>query len=670
MTDIVEATNRAADDLKDEGADLVVLLVHEGSPSTSCATMTNPATTWGNIVTGVDEDVDAIVSGHTHLAYNCSFPVAAWSDREVTERPVVSAGQYGTNLNQLVFTFDDTTGELVAKAQEIVNLTGTGYEPDPAVTTIVDAAKAFADVAGNEVLGQLDGPFNRAKFANGTTENRGGESTLNNLVAEVQRAQTPATVGSADIAFMNPGGLRADMVGLGSGAFPRDLTFRQAANVQPFANTLVNMDLTGSQIETVLEQQWQRTSAGAVPSRAFLRLGVSEGFTYTYSQSDDPANAGQKLGEVTGMWLDGVPIDPAASYSVTANSFLASGGDNFRELALGSTKQDTGVTDLQAMVDYMERESPVAVDYAQRAVGVTFPAGAPATYATGDHVKFDVTSLAMTAPGDLQDATVQVKLGDAVLGSAPVDNTVSASADGSANSNDDAGKASVDVVLPAGTPGGAQVLTLVGATTGTQVRVPIQVMSGPGTPTPLPSTVSASNVSMTYGKAATVVVTVTNGATGTVQVKNGSVVLGMGTISNGKASVTLPAESLLPGTRTLTVSYLGDATYKPSEGTFTATVAKATARIKVNVSPEVVKVDRGRATVKIKVMAGGVEPTGKVVVELPGGVKVKATLEDGRATVRLPTFNRPGKKKLTITYNGSALVESETVKDKIKVVRR
>ena len=77
VTDIVDATNDAADDLKADGADVVVLLVHEGAPNTDCATMDDdPTSDFGSIITGVNDNVDAIVSGHTHLAYNCSFPVA------------------------------------------------------------------------------------------------------------------------------------------------------------------------------------------------------------------------------------------------------------------------------------------------------------------------------------------------------------------------------------------------------------------------------------------------------------------------------------------------------------------------------------------------------------------------------------------------------------------
>ena len=279
---------------------------------------------------------------------------------------------------------------------------------------------------GAQPLGKLGGPFFRAKLANGTTENRGGESTLGNLVAEVQKwATRNPESGSAQIAFMNPGGLRA---GHGRapvrGAFPRTLTYKQAAVVQPFANTLVNMELTGAQIKTVLEQQWQ--PAGA--ARPFLKLGISKGFTYTY----DPAAgrfAGRHPGTVTGMWLNGAPIDPATTYSVTVNSFLASGGDNFLELNNGTGKQDTGKTDLQAMVDYMAafgtRRRPRSTrDYKQNGGRASRSRPALRRRTTpGDHVLFDVSGWSMTNALDTKDTAVTVKLGATTLGTATLDNT-------------------------------------------------------------------------------------------------------------------------------------------------------------------------------------------------------------------------------------------------------
>ncbi len=778
VTDIVTAVNDEAERLKtDDDVDLVVMLVHEGSPSTDCATMSNPATTWGNIVTNVSSDVDAIVSGHTHLAYNCSFPVDDWSGNAVKQRPVVSAGQYGTNLNKLLFTFDESTGALVEKDQAIVPLlgadpdgSGPGQPPalfpaDPAVTAIVDAAKEVADELGAEVLGEIEGPFKRAKFSNGTTENRGGESTLGNLVAEVQRWATPAdTVGAADIAFMNPGGLRADMLGTPNGD-DLELTYRQAANVQPFANTLVNMDLTGAQIETVLEQQWQRTGAGAVPTRPFLRLGVSDGFTYTYTQRDDPAHPGQKLGEVTGMWLDGEAVDPAASYSVTVNSFLAAGGDNFRELANGATKQDTGVTDLQSMVDYLGEfggdDQTVDVDYAQRAVDVSFPAAAPASYAPGDHVVFDLASLSMTDPTDLRDTEVTVKLGDAALiPAAAVTTTISTPTSDGSNSNDDAGTAHVDVVLPAGTPAGDTTLTVVGNNTGTLVRVPVMVaaaapvatvsagpdlaitwgqaasipvtvtgndgvatgtvrlfegataigaavpLSGGGATLAVPagslepgahslrvdytgnypgasdtvvltvakatSTVSAGDVSLVYGKAATVTVNVgPSGATGTVQVLDGPKVIGSAAVSGGVAQVTLPARSVLPGSRTLTAAYSGDGRFTSGSDTFTATVAKASSTTKVKATPGKVKVKKTRVSLKITVTGQfGVVATGKVKVKVPGQGTETVTLRAGKATLKLDKFTSTGTKKVEVDYLGSDLLKPSDDTVKIKVVKK
>lgn len=655
VTDIVDATNAAAAELKAGGADLVVLLVHEGASQATYASATDESTAFGHIVNNVDDDVDAIVSGHTHLAYSFAVPVPGWAGREVTKRPVVSAGQYGTNLNQLLFTYDNETDELVAVAQDVIGVAGAGFEADPEVAATVAAAKTKADELGAVKVGEIAAPFNRAKLGDTTTENRGGESTLGNLVAEVQRwaTETPEA-GAAQIAFMNPGGLRADMAGTLAGA-DRNLTYKQAAVVQPFANTLVNMDLTGEQIEKVLEQQWQRDAAGNVPSRAFLRLGVSKGFTYTYEQYDDPAKPGQKLGEVTGMWLDGEPIDPAATYSVTVNSFLASGGDNFFELNNGAGKSDTGKVDLEAMVSYMKTfaaTEPLPVDYSQRAVGVTFPADAPTSYSAGDHVVFDVSSWSMSTADDVKDTELQVKLGEQVLGSFPVTSTI-----GTAQT-DEYGTASADVVLPDPLPLGSA-LTLVGAQTGTSVPVPVSLQGDPAA-----STISVPDVATTYGKAVTVKATVDSDATGTVQVRDGSRLLASAPVSQGVATLTLPAKSVEPGRTTLTASYSGDAGFAPASTTFEVRVARAASSTRAKATPAKVVAKRTKATVVITVSgASGVKATGKVKVSVAGQGTRTVTLKNGKATLKLKPFAAAGKKKVKVAYAGSDLLtgSSDTV---------
>jgi 5'-nucleotidase len=590
VTDIVTEVNAAAADLRTGGADLVVMLVHEGAPSTNCATMDDAGTTWGDIVNGVSPDIDAIVSGHTHLAYNCSFPVQQWVDggRAVTDRPVVSAGQYGTNLNQLVYTVDDATGAVTAKTQAILPLEGPDpdgsgpgvppslYPADPVVESIVADAVAEAEELGAVPLGSIDAPFDRAvRFAPDgddadtlpdVVENRGGESTLGNLVAEVQRwATSPEEFGGAQIAFMNPGGLRADMRGDGSGG---TVSYRQAAAVQPFANTLVNMELTGAQIKTVLEQQWQRDSMGNIPSRPFLRLGTSAGFEYSY---DPTLPEGDRI---TGIWLDGEPIGEATAYSVTVNSFLASGGDNFREFANGANKRDTGQIDLQAMVDYMEEfasDAPLPVDYSQHSIGVT-PLG------TG---QLHLSSLMMSGSDDVLDTHVAVEADGESLGSFPLDCTLGMVP------FDEYGTTTVH--LPTGDR--PEMLTVTGNKSGTDMEVAVPQL--PAIPRPVdrsasdPSSCEAPLAASTLDVVvkpqrvvvdrtrARVIATVTTpdgAATGRIEVKVGNKTY-KAKLENGRAVVQLkPFGST--GKKKVKVSYLGNASTESASETVTIRVRR------------------------------------------------------------------------------------------------
>jgi 5'-nucleotidase len=466
VSSIINETNAAADALKADGADLVILLVHEGATATSLASAQDNATPFGRIVNGVDSDVSAIISGHTHLAYN----------HNINGRPVVSAGQYGTNLNKLVFTVDPVADTVAVESQSLVAASGLALTAPSAVDMkadvqeIVDEAVATGNVLGAVELGSIAGPFDRAKLANGTTENRGGESTLGNLVAEVQRwATSTPEAGGAQIAFMNPGGLRDDMRGV-PGGYPAKLTYKQAANVQSFANTLFNMKMTGAQIKTVLEEQWQ-TNPTTPPSRPFLRLGVSKGFQATY----DPT---RPLGDrVTGMFLNGKALEPATQYSVTANSFLAAGGDNFRGFTQATGKRDTGKVDLQAMVDYMAAfasKTALPVNANQQHVNVTWPANAPRFYRLGQNVELSLSSLAMTGPSDPKDAALGVKVGTTVLASQVVDNTLGTAV------FDDYGKSAVSFKLKGKTRTGKQMITFTGPTTGTTFSLPIDVRKARG----------------------------------------------------------------------------------------------------------------------------------------------------------------------------------------------
>ncbi len=446
----VEAANRVADQLSDGDvsngeADIIVLLVHEGAADTSVESATDGSTRFGQIVNGADDNIDAIVSGHTHLAYN----------HVIDGRPVISSGQYGERFSNMVVRWD-------TKSKSIVSMENTVYtmaverdssgnvvqwlaEPDPAIVPLVAEAKAVADELGSVVLGDASTLFGRAVRADpaGATsfpENRGGESTLGNFVADVQKwALNVDGTRDVDVTFMNPGGLRAD---LQSG----EVTYAEAAAVQPFANTLVSMDLTGAQIKSVLEEQWQPADA----SRPFLKLGISEGFTYTY-------NPGAAQGShITQMWLDGVEIDPVAVYSVGVNSFLASGGDNFSTLNLGANKADSGKIDLESMVDWFDEFGTAVPDLKQRAVGVVLPGG---TVTAGTSVNVALSSLDFTRDETDADVAVISSGGVELVTSGPIDTSYTPNVD-------EVGQVTVSVPVPA-TASGPTVFDVYVPSTGT-----------------------------------------------------------------------------------------------------------------------------------------------------------------------------------------------------------
>lgn len=433
--DQLEAVNRVAAQLQDSNldngeADVIVLLTHEGGVGTDCAAIGAADSLYGDLIRGASANVDAILSGHTHATYNCSYPVDGWTDG--LERPVLQSGQYGMNLDQLTIAVDPATKSVVSISSALLPLhdgeSGL-YPADATVTQIVADAVEQADIAGSVEVGAISSDITRADGG----ADRGSESTIGNLVADIQLwATSNETFGGqpAQIAIMNPGGLRDDLLYGDDGT----VTYKDVANVQPFANTLVTMNLTGAQLKSILEEQWQPDGS----SRAKLHLGISEGFSYVY----DPAAA---RGEhVVGMSLDGVQIAPTDMLRITTNSFLASGGDNFSTFTAGTDATDTGQIDLTAAVEYFEQHALVAPAPLGRAVvagtdWADIDAG-DAVFAPGERVTVTVSGL---NPG--QEITAEFH-------STPVNFGTFAA--------DSAGVAAFSAVIPASTPVGAHSIVI------------------------------------------------------------------------------------------------------------------------------------------------------------------------------------------------------------------
>ncbi len=457
--DMTEAAVRVAEQLRDGDAangeaDVVILLSHEGAPTTTLEAATGD-TEFGDLITGVLGKVDAVVSGHTHLQYDLEIPVPGTDE----VMPLIQGGQYGEAYGQLELAVDPQSKDLLSITAGVKPLVGAA-QPDPAISAIVAEAVAFAAEAGNQRLGDITADFLRGIDNSGqngaTAENRGAESPLGNVVADAQLWATQDL--GTELALMNPGGLRANLLYASTGATDPagNLTYREAANVQPFANTLVAMTLTGDQLRAVLEEQWQPDGS----SRPFLKLGASSTLQYDY---DPTRPRGERIGR---MLLEGVPVTSDRQIRVVVNSFLAGGGDNFATLAQGTQRADSGRIDLQAFVDYVGEFTPISPDYAQRSVGVSISAPDADGYTAGDEVMLVLSSLLFTNSGD-RDAVVEVSFGGETVGTAPIDPTI-------VGKTDETGRATVTLTIPEGITG-AQELVISVPDNGTRASVPIEI---------------------------------------------------------------------------------------------------------------------------------------------------------------------------------------------------
>jgi 5'-nucleotidase len=332
--------------LKDtEDLKAIVVILHDGAsagPTINSCTTSDPF--FANVVLKIDPEVDALITGHSHNAYNCQVKVKKNYDPML----VTSAGYNGRYLTDINLTIAGTNGQVIGKAATNIPVE-TPYlnaAPDPSMKSLLDQYRAASAPLANRIVGSITANITRSG-------NAAGESALGDVLGDAQLADTAAADrGAAVIAMTNPGGIRTDLLynQISGGELAGQVTYAEAFAVQPFSNSLVTMSLTGAQLKTVLEQQF--VGCGQ-PAGGQKILQVSAGFTYSWSASAAPCS------KVSDLKLNGVPIDPAASYRVTVNNFLAGGGDNFAAFKDGANLL-TGRIDLDAFVDYLGANSPVA----------------------------------------------------------------------------------------------------------------------------------------------------------------------------------------------------------------------------------------------------------------------------------------------------------------------
>lgn len=337
-----------------KGAKTIVVLIHQGGtiPVAQAISTINSCddhlagSPIRAIVNELSNSVDLVISGHTHQAYNCL--IATRDENHMI--PVTSANSQGRVLTDIDIVIDAKSGKVhrVTPVNIAVDRTNAAMTPDADIKLIVDNYKTLVQPIASRVIGSITETLSR-------TANAAGESAMGDVIADAQLDATKAPgFGDAVVAFMNPGGVRADLTfaSSSSGEGDGNVTFGEAFTVQPFGNSLVTLTLTGAQIEDLLEQQF----TDCPNAQPFNRiLSVSKGFTYEW---DSQGAACDKINS-TSVKINGVGVDPVANYRVTVNSFLADGGDNFKVLVQGTNRLG-GAQDSDALEAYFAANSPIS----------------------------------------------------------------------------------------------------------------------------------------------------------------------------------------------------------------------------------------------------------------------------------------------------------------------
>ena len=354
FADEVETANAIVPRLRKRGIKSIVVLLHEGvaprdsSAYNDCTGVSGPALA---IAEQLRSQVDAVVSGHTHQPYNCVV-----EDPRGKPRLLTSASSLGRMVTKLHFLIDPRTGDIVRPAAFAENMIVENGEDEPAARGVLNLIALYNELVA-PIRDAVVGHIEPGSQVTRTADPDGGDSPLGNLIADAQKADGSIDdTGEPHIALMNPGGIRTDLVENDAG----DVTYGAAFAVQPFNNLVTSMDLTGAQIKTILDQQWNGGNEGT--NRKILQVS---GLSYTWDLSDAlevglPAIVGEVLVDhdrdtATAM----VPLEDDTVYRVVANNFIADGSDNFSGFLAGQNRVNGGL-DIDSLVDYLKAHDPVS----------------------------------------------------------------------------------------------------------------------------------------------------------------------------------------------------------------------------------------------------------------------------------------------------------------------
>lgn len=327
FSDEVTAINPVVEELQERGIHAFVVLLHEGGEQDQYGGPTKTAEEGAGEITGrvadivsrLDEDVDIVLSGHTNKFTNGYIDNAGG-------RPVLVTQAYyaGKAFADVTVTLDPKTREITSSSAEIVTAfadNAPAVPLNPAVEEIMAEDTKLVAPLIYEVINEAAVNITRDPDAN-------GESTLYDLATDAMRNGQ-----DSDVAFLNEDALRED---LEEGPVMTGMLY----TIEPFSDQIYTISMTGQEIRDVLEQQWQRN----VATDNLLQIS---GFSCTF---DTSLPAGSRI---TGITIDGSPMDMNATYTVALTSYLVEGGDGYTVFTKGE-RVANGPIDVDQFIGFLQ----------------------------------------------------------------------------------------------------------------------------------------------------------------------------------------------------------------------------------------------------------------------------------------------------------------------------
>jgi 5'-nucleotidase/UDP-sugar diphosphatase len=300
--------NEIVPELKQNGADIIIALTHQGVKEDSILATQCP-------------DLDLIVGGHSHTAL--------FKPKYVNGIMIVQAGSRGRWIGKVDLIVDIQKDTIVQSRGELIECRTSEIIPDPVVDAAVNELEKLADKSLNEVIAVATVDLKRTSV---------GESNIGNWISDVMRSYA-----KTDFAFQNSGGIRKDLLA-------GDITVRDFWEISPFGNTLVTFTVDGKTLRSMIQHQLSLRDD-------FCQIS---GFSYVYRNIN-----GQKM--LHNVKVGKQLLDEKRKYTVVTNNYVAAQSQKYFGIELpDSALKQLNVIDRDVLIEAARNQKKITASVENR----------------------------------------------------------------------------------------------------------------------------------------------------------------------------------------------------------------------------------------------------------------------------------------------------------------